>query len=273
MRVPDELTIDELWRELITNPDSAMGKARLRYRHYPGSPRCKQCLVPLGGAAAPIVRFLTKRAPSRKNPRYCDICDSFISTHPGGAEVECTLFFADVRGSTTLAERMSPAEFHSLIDRFHKVASTAVIDSDGLVDRLVGDEVVGLFMPLVGDHARLAVQGALQLLKETGHGDAGRPWVPVGIGIHTGIAYVGAVGLGHQQEFTALGDAVNVAARLASAAGAGELLLSDEAYRHAGLDLGELEHRRLELKGRAEPIDVHVVRRGARDATTEAIPA
>ena len=256
----DEPSNDELWRELITNPDSAMGSARGRYRHYPGAPRCKQCLVPLGGVAAPIVRFLTKRAPSRKNPRYCDICDTFVASHAGGAEVECTLFFADVRGSTTLAEQVSPAEFHTLIDRFHKVASTAVIDSDGLVDRLVGDEVVGLFMPLIGEHARLAVQGGLQLLEETGHRDAGGPWVPVGIGIHTGIAYVGAVGLGHQREFTALGDAVNVAARLASAAGAGELLVSDDAYRHAGLDLGETEHRRLELKGRAEPIDVRVVR-------------
>jgi adenylate cyclase len=271
--VADEPSNEDLWRELITNPDSAMGAARRRYRHYPGSPRCKQCLVPLGGAAAPIVRFLTKRAPSRKNPRYCDICDTFVTTHPGGAEVECTLFFADVRGSTTLAEQVTPAEFHSLIDRFHKVASTAVIDNDGLVDRLVGDEVVGLYMPLVGDHSRLAVQSALQLLKDTGHGDSGGPWAPVGIGIHTGIAYVGAVGLGHQQEFTALGDAVNVAARLASAAGAGELLLSDDAYHHAGLDLGEPERRRLELKGRAEPIDVRVVRLGTRDAATEAIPA
>jgi adenylate cyclase len=267
--VAEEPSNEELWRDLITNPESAMGRARLRYRHYPGSPRCKQCLVPLGGVAAPVVRFLTKRAPSRRNPRYCDVCESFVTAHPGGAEIECTLFFADVRGSTTLAEQVSPAAFHSLIDRFHKVASTAVIDSDGLVDRLVGDEVVGLYMPIVGDHARLAVQGALELLKETGHGDAGGPWVPVGIGIHTGIAYVGSVGLGHQQEFTALGDAVNVAARLASAAGAGELLVSEDAYRHAGLDLGETEHRRLELKGRSEPIDVRVVRVPAREAAAE----
>jgi adenylate cyclase len=98
--VADEPSYDDLWRELITNPDSAMGAARQRYRHYPGSPRRKQCLVPLGGVAAPVVRFLTKRAPSRKNPRYCNICDTFITAHPGGAEVECTLFFADVRGSS-----------------------------------------------------------------------------------------------------------------------------------------------------------------------------
>jgi adenylate cyclase len=82
----------------------------------------------------------------------------------------------------------------------------------------------------------------------------------VGAGVHTGAAYVGTVGLGHERDFTALGDAVNITARLASVAAAGELLVSEEAYRDAGLDLGETETRRLELKGKTEPIDVRVVR-------------
>jgi adenylate cyclase len=259
--VADELTNDELWRMIMTDRDSPMVHQRGRYRRYPGNPRCKQCLVPLGGPIHPIVRLVTRKAPGRKNPNYCNICEEFVETHPGGAEIELSLLFADVRGSTTLAERMTATEFSKLLNRFHTTASNIVIDSDGLVDKLVGDEIVGLYLPNAGlDYSARAVRAALDVLEATGHGDAGGAWLPVGAGVHTGIAYVGAVGLPRAREFTALGDAVNVAARLASAAGPGELLVSEEAYRHAGLDLGETETRTLELKGKSEPVDVRVVR-------------
>lgn len=252
---------DELWRHLLTEPDSPLVHQRDRYRRYPGSPRCKQCLVPLGGPTAPLVRLVTRKAPSRKNPNYCNICEEFVETHPGGAEVELSLLFADVRGSTTLAEHMTPGEYSKLLRRFHTAASNAVIETDGLVDRLVGDEIVGLYPPNRGpDHPHRALHAALDLLAATGHADSEGPWLPVGAAVHTGVAYVGAVGLGHARDFTALGDAVNVAARLASAAGAGEILVSEQAYARAGHDLGETETRQLELKGRAEPIDVRVVR-------------
>jgi adenylate cyclase len=186
-----------------------------------------------------------------------------VETHPGGAEIELSLLFADVRGSTSLAEQMSPAEFSTVLKRFHTAASTIVIDTDGLVDRLVGDEIVGLYLPNRGpDHAHRALHAAFDLLAVTGHRDMCGPWLSVGAAVHTGIAYVGAVGLVHARDFTALGDAVNVAARLASAAGAGEVLVSEEAHAQAGHDLGEMETRRLELKGKTEPIDVRVARVG-----------
>lgn len=259
----DETANDELWRHLLTEADSPIVHQRGRYRHYPGSPRCKQCLVPLGGAVAPFVRLVTKKTPSRKNPNYCNICEEFVETHPGGAEIELSLLFADVRGSTPLAERMSPADFSKLLKRFHTAASNVVIDTDGLVDRLVGDEIIALYLPNRGpDHAHRALHAAFDLLVATGHRDAGGPWLPVGAAVHTGTAYVGAVGLAHARDFTALGDAVNVAARLVSAAGVGEVLVSEDAHAQAGHDLGETETRRLDLKGKSEPIDVRVVRVG-----------
>lgn len=259
VHIADDTSNEELWRALLTDADSPLVHQRGRYRRYPGSPRCKQCLVPLGGPAAPLVRLVTKKEPSRKNPNYCNICEEFVETHPGGAEIELSLLFADVRGSTALAERMSPAEFSKLLRRFHTAASNIVIDTDGLVDRLVGDEIIGLYLPNRGpDHAHRALHAAFDLLEATGHRSRGGPWLPVGAAVHTGIAYVGAVGLGHARDFTALGDAVNVAARLASAAGAGEVLVSEDAYAHAGVDLGQLEMRRLTLKGKSEPIDVRV---------------
>jgi adenylate cyclase len=266
----DEADNEQLWRDLLTEHYSPTLHMRRRYRRYPGNPRCKQCLVPLGGPVHPIVRMITKKAPSRKNPKFCDTCETFAETHPGGAEIELSMLFADVRGSTTLAEQSTPAQFHHLMARFHKEASNAVIDTDGLVDRIVGDEVVGLFLPMLADHARQAVGAAIRLLETTGHRDKGGPWAPVGAGVHTGVAYVGSVGLGHERDFTALGDAVNVTARLASVAAAGEVLVSEEAYRQAALDLGDTETRRLELKGKTEPIDVRVVR--VRPAVEAGVP-
>jgi len=213
-----------------------------------------------GGAAAPVVRLVTKRGPSRKNPNYCDICERFVATHPGGAEIEISLLFADVRGSTTIAERMSPSDFHQLLNHFYSAANKVVIDSDGLVDKFVGDEVIGLYLPISGpDHPRRAILAAIDLLERTGHRDLGGPWIPLGAGVHTGVAYVGAVGSEHQREFTALGDAVNVTSRLASFAGTGEVLVTEETSVRGGVAGGDTELRHLELKGRTEPTAVRVV--------------
>jgi adenylate cyclase len=86
--------------------------------------------------------------------------------------------------------------------------------------------------------------------------------VPVGIGIHTGLAFVGVVqgGEGKVSDFTALGDNVNIAARLASTAGPGEILVSEAAFKAAQLERSTLEYRKLSLKGKSEPIGVYVYR-------------
>jgi adenylate cyclase len=258
-RVSETPTHDEMWRGLLTGENSQILHERRLYRRFPGTPRCKTCLVPLGGFAHPVVRLITKRAPSRKNPNYCDLCETFVESHPGGVEVEVTLLFADVRGSTALAERMSAAEFGRLLNRFYAVANKAVIDSDGLVDKFVGDEAVAFYLPIVGpEHPQKAVDAAIEILEQTGHRDRGGPWLPVGAGVHTGIAYVGAVGEEHQRDFTALGDAVNITARLASFAAAGEVLVTEDAFDRAART-GETEHRRLELRGKSEPTDVRVL--------------
>lgn len=252
---------DELWRGLLTGEGSPLKHDRARYKRYPGRPRCKTCLVPLAGPFAPMVRLMTKRGPSRKNPNYCSLCEEFVRTHPGGAEIKISLLFADVRGSTTLAENMSAAAFTSLMNRFFASSNRILIDSDALVDKLVGDEVIGLYIPAITkDHSRKGIEAARDLLVATGHADAGGPWLPVGAGVHTGVAYVGAVGSDREiVDFTAMGDAVNVTARLAGLAGRGETLISQAAYAAAGVDLGDLESRRLELKGRTEPIVVKVL--------------
>jgi adenylate cyclase len=135
-----------------------------------------------------------------------------------------------------------------------------LVKSHALVDRLVGDQVVGLYVPgFAGkDHAILAVTAALRLLEETGYRN--QPWVPVGVGVHTGIAYVGSVGSsGGATDITVLGDAPNVAARLASAAAEGEVLVSAVASPKANMDIQDLEQRHLEQKGNSESVTVSVM--------------
>src|SRR5439155_8817953 len=175
-----------------------------------------------------------------KNPKYCSICFNLLSAAHGGAEIECSLLFADVRGSTTMAEAMRPAEFTRLMGRFYDTATDVLVGHDAIVDKFVGDEVIGIFIPALAgsSHAERAIEAAEALLHRTGHADATGPWVPIGAGVNTGVAYVGAVGEGLDTELTAMGDAVNTTARLASAAGAGEILVTASAATAARLRSG-----------------------------------
>jgi adenylate cyclase len=256
-------TAEQVWREFLTGESSGLDRIRKLFRFLPTDPRCKMCNSPFAGLGGVISRKVLGFERSNKNPNICNHCETFARKNPGGAEVELSMLFADVRGSTSLAEKMSASEFSQLLNRFYGVANKIFVKTDALIDKLVGDEVIGLYIPgLAGpNHARLAIQAAQELLRETGHGTSGDPWLPVGVGVHTGTAFVGMVGSAESfADFTALGDNVNVTARLASNARQGEILVTDAAYRAAGLTLGELEHRQLELKGKSEPIDVRVLK-------------
>lgn len=186
-----------------------------------------------------------------------------MTRHQGGAEIELTMLFADVRGSTILAEQMSASDFSQLMKRFYVVATEVLVKTDALIDKLVGDEVIGLFIPGYAgpEHARQAVQAAQELLHVMGHLDPDGPWLPVGVGVHTGVAYLGAMegSSGTGADITALGDNVNITARLSSNAASGEILVSDATYAAAKLDLGNLEQRQLELKGKSELVNVRVL--------------
>ncbi len=173
------------------------------------------------------------------------------------------MLFVDVRGSSGLAERMSATEFSRLMNRFYAAATGVLIKTDALIDKLVGDEVVALYFPLLTgpNHARPAVQAAQELLRATGHGAAGGAWLPIGVGVHTGTAFLGIVSGedGSAPDWTALGDNVNITARLASEAGPGEALISDAAYAAAGVEPGQLERRQMQLRGRNKPVGVRVL--------------
>ena len=185
--------------------------------------------------------------------------------HSVDSGLEMSLLFADVRGSTNLAEGMSNPEFSQLINRFYKAATDVLIKGDAFIDKLIGDEVAAMFIPSMAgaEHAGKSIEAARQILRVTDHGAPDGPWIPVGVGVHTGQAYMGAVGSPEGiSDITVLGDNVNVAARLASVAGVGEILVSEESSRLANLDITGLEKRRLELKGKSEATNVWVINVG-----------
>jgi adenylate cyclase len=258
--MPAELTPEEEWYKMLTEGEPVPRRIYHLHGLLPSDPRCKLCGSPFKGWGG-FIMHLMGRDQSRYNPRFCQKCE--IYEHPGGAEVVLSMLFADVRGSTTLAEQMNARDFSRLINRFYTVATHVLIQSDALVDRLIGDQAIGLYIPgFAGpEHPRRAIEAAQELLRLTGHRDANGPWLPVGIGVHTGSAFVGVVG-GEENtaDFTALGDNVNIAARLASEAGSGEILISEASYAAANLNREDLERRQMELKGKSEPIGVRVLR-------------
>jgi adenylate cyclase len=272
----DQETIEQLWHDYLTQGNYVRYLGPLNYRDFrtlmrwlPKNPRCRICYTPFSGIGGTLVKVALGRESSALNPSMCNICEKFARDYRGGAEVEISMLFADVRGSTTLAEGMAPIEFSHLIDRFYRAVTDILIESRAWIEKLIGDEVTGLFIPgFAGpQHARLAVEAAQAILQATGHGRPAGPWIPVGVGVHTGTAYVGAVGKeGGMTDITALGDAVNTAARLAANAGPGEILVSEQAWKAAGPGLGieGAEVRQLQLKGRSEPVEVRVLRAAGR---------
>lgn len=227
-------------------------------RMLPSEPRCKFCNAPFKGIGGRLERIVFGKAQSTLNPRFCNMCDEAMRQFPGGAEVAMSMLFADIRGSTALSETMRPTEFSRLINRFYIRSTKLISDEDGLMEKLADDSVAAFWgAGFAGsDYVARTVEVGRKLLDVMA-----QEGIPIGIGVHSGVAYFGAVGTGDGlSDFAALGDEVNLAARIASQAATGELLVSRAALDAAGLSGGEMEWRELELKGISRPISVAVMR-------------
>lgn len=176
--------------------------------------------------------------------------------------MDIAILFADVRGSTGLGERLGPSAYAALLNRFYKVATGVLIAHDAIIDKMIGDEVMALFIPgFCGfEYRRSAVQASEALVRAMGYGGTGEPWLPVGVGVHAGLAFVGNVGGAGVTDFTALGDTVNTAARLQGEAAAGEVVLSETVYQEVAERFPDLEQRVVTLRGRQEPLAVRILR-------------
>ena len=139
------------FRLVLTGEHPGLSEFRSKLRHMPSDPRCKLCLAPFGGAGGAVMKHLGfGRLPA--NPAICQNCISQFRKHGAtGAEIPVSLLFADVRGSTGIGERLSPTDFRSFLGHFYEIGSHAILDHDGLVDKLVGDEIIGLFFGVSPD--------------------------------------------------------------------------------------------------------------------------
>ena len=189
---PDESSdaATEQWRAMLLGTDPSLSDMRRRWRRLPSSPRCKVCAAPFGGLGRVATRLIM-HGPSLTNPLMCNMCFGQLRQHPGGAEIDISILFADVRGSTGLAERLGAQRFRQLIQAFYRLSASAVERQDGIVDKFLGDGVMALFIPvLTGElHASRAIASGQALLAATAD------WIPIGAGVNTGIALWGPSGL------------------------------------------------------------------------------
>jgi adenylate cyclase len=253
---PDDVKFFELM-------DRHLPRAFIRVmRHLPTEPRCRLCKAPFGGMGGRVMRRFGF-GPSRKNPSLCNTC--FERAPMGGVEMEVGVLFTDVRGFTALAEDMAPKGVAGLLNRFYASASD-ILSRSAIVDKLVGDEVMALYLPHLFAHDGWEddmLRDARDLLAAVGYGSDGDPWLRLGVGLDVGRAYVGNVGSGEVKDFTALGDVVNTAARLQSWATAGQIVLSERLFGRLSDVPSGTTSASLVLKGKREPEPVRVVDVGA----------
>jgi adenylate cyclase len=232
-------------------------------KRLPRSPRCRICYIPFKGIGGWIFsRFLGVEA-SVMTPHLCNLCERFADKYRGGAELDIAVMFVDIRNSTGMAEKMSPEEYSRVVNRFYAAITNVIYRNYGMVEKFQGDEVGGFFVPgFTGPEFRKkAVKAAHEALAALGYHSAEGPWIEAGVGIHSGITYVGSVTT-HSgvSDVSILGDTVNIAARLVSHARSGEIVISEEVRAGAGIPGDTLESRRLALKGKSEEMEVWVVR-------------
>jgi adenylate cyclase len=237
MNMTDKKSVDVgsvWWFWFSTNAFAVDKRLRHVLRVLPRDPRCKFCNAPFQGIGGTLVRALFGKQRSALNPRYCNLCEIASKEFPGGAEVEMSMLFIDIRGSTALSEKISPTEFSQVINRFYAAATKVIIEADGLVEKLAGDEVAAFWgAGFAGqDYVERTIKVAQKLLRVME-----QQKIPVGIGLHAGVAYFGAMGTTEGlTEISAKGEGVNMAARLASKAGVGEIIVSEQALQKANID-------------------------------------
>ena len=177
---------------------------------------------------------------------------------PGGVTIDTGVLFADLRGFTALSEGSTPREVSELLRRFYKCAED-VLFPEAIIDKLIGDEVMALYLPScvptspTTSSSALMLDHAQALLPRSATARTQRPFVEIGIGLDFGEAFVGNIGQRALYDFTAVGDVVNTASRLQGEAAGGEIVLSERVA--SGLENPNPgEAVLLRLKGKTKPL-------------------
>lgn len=182
----------------------------------------------------------------------------------GGRMQEITVFFADLQNFTTTSEQTEPEKLLNVLNKYHELIVQIIMDNSGTVDKFIGDAVMALYnTPLeIDNHPLRAVQSAYQIRQAMA--EFHKQFEPefrmdVNIGIHSGTAVVGNVGAPQIMDFTAVGDTVNVAARLESMSNDGQILISEATYLMIQDHVTVRELGKVTFKGRTVPVMTYEV--------------
>ena len=184
----------------------------------------------------------------------------------GGAKRRVVVLFSDIRGFTSLSENMSPDEIATLLTEYFTEMVDVVFEHGGTLDKFMGDAVMALWgAPLTREddaeqatRAAIAMQQRLARLNEEWQRQ-GRPRLTAGIGINVGDVFAGNIGSDRRLEYTVIGDAVNIASRLCSEAGAEEILIAEPLHASLASPPPVTSLEPLALKGKAQPVPVYRV--------------
>jgi adenylate cyclase len=187
-----------------------------------------------------------------------------LTIEKGGRQQEVTMLFSDIRGFTTMSDGRPPQEIVNTLNEYFEVMVDILFKYSGTLDKFVGDEIIGLFgAPIAIEDAPFkAVACALAMLQGLEEFNRTRAAenqaaIRIGVGINTGNVITGSIGSTRALQYTAIGDAMNVASRLVNVAGSGEIIVSEDTYRHIK---GRVEATALppvKVKGKADELKVY----------------
>jgi adenylate cyclase len=184
----------------------------------------------------------------------------------GGDKRRVAVLFSDIRGFTALSETMNPDDMAHLLTEYFTEMVECVFDKGGTLDKFIGDAVMAQWgAPLGGvDDPDKAMEAAIKMIRELDTLNArwraaGKPELQIGIGLNVGEAFAGNIGSERRMEYTVIGDTVNTASRLCSAAGPREILISDDFRRSLSTPPAVVEMPPMELKGNSQPVPVYRV--------------
>jgi adenylate cyclase len=184
----------------------------------------------------------------------------------GGRLNEITMLFSDIRGFTTMSDGRPPEEVVNTLNEYFEVMVDVLFQSQGTLDKFVGDEIIGLFgAPIAIDDAPfkavacgIAMFQALEEFNRT-RGAENQPPLRIGIGVNTGNVITGSIGSTRALQYTAIGDAMNVASRLVNVASSGEIIVSEDTYKHIAGRVEAVQLPPVKVKGKADELKVYRV--------------
>ncbi|HEY5719839.1 MAG TPA: adenylate/guanylate cyclase domain-containing protein, partial [Gammaproteobacteria bacterium] len=247
---------------------------------------CAGCGAHLpAGDELPALPLPAARQTQPRRPSKPVQADAIAPQAPARLEAErknVTVLFADISGFTSMSEKLDPEDVTTVMNGALNVLANAVSKYEGYIDKFIGDCVMALFgAPITHENdPELAIRAALEMRRGLEHYNAGLPVrleVPLTlhIGINSGVVIAGGMGSDQKLEYTVMGDTVNLASRLESNAGSGQIFVSSFTYNLTRELFEFTSHEPIKVKGKKDPVAVYEVtgERQARAASSARLEA